>query len=155
STESNEVAEETPAKEKKKPLPTPPIPQVSIPDPQAFKQAIREAMQARKQMDIAEKGAGTEGREGATLGTMGGIIAYAANYKGKLGYFPTSLPVLVAHLREERRISGRQPNSLMNVCQAEPCMVHGYSITYTRNNAETYVLQARPIAYPYTGKRSF
>jgi serine/threonine protein kinase len=133
----------------------------AVPDELEIQETVREAMQASREAthDALEQGDAApgklEGREGSTLGVMGMIIGANAQYHGKLGYYPASLPDLIKFLREERRAAGKPLAPTLNACQVEPCMVHGYQISYSRPNPQSYALQARPIAYPYTGKRSF
>jgi serine/threonine protein kinase len=141
-------------------VPVPPVPP-GVPDMSEIQDTVREARQAAREAarDAAEDGdneAGKlQGREGSAIGVIGTIIGANADYRSKLGYYPASLPVLMSYLREERRAKGRAATPMMNACQVEPCMVYGYQITYNRPSPESYVIQARPIAYPYTGKRSF
>ena len=47
------------------------------------------------------------------------------------------------------------PLSAATECVMDPCIRGGYTFGYKLTSPTTYTVNARPIAWPYTGKRSF
>jgi serine/threonine protein kinase len=140
--------------------PVPPIPPTLVPRAEINKM-VKEAMKAHEQAADTNFARGTpikddvKASEGSTLAVMWTIMGGAAKYRAKLGYYPTTLPELVGFMRESRRARGETGSFPADVCGLEPCMSHGYHLSYTRPTPQAYQLQARPIVYPYTGRRSF
>jgi serine/threonine protein kinase len=141
-------------------VPATPVPPV-VPDLTGIQETVRKAMEASREttrgaLAQGDTAAGKlEAREGSTLGVMGAIIGANSTYQSKLSYYAASLPDLVKFLEDQRRVAGRAPSPVLNACRVKPCMIHGYQISYSRPSPQAYIVQARPIAYPYTGKRSF
>ena len=154
------VPQKSPGKKAEGAIPSTPAPPV-VPDLSGIQQSVREAMQASRDATVTAMDRGDAvsaklaAREGSTLGVIAAIIGANATYRSKLGYYAPGLPDLVRFLQEQRKATGRPVSPTLTSCSVEPCMIHGYQLAYRRPGPQSYVLQARPIAYPYTGKRSF
>jgi serine/threonine protein kinase len=129
------------------PVPTPPA--VGI-DPNT----IKEAMRAGQQEQSREAGAvNIEGAEGSAMGFVGAVSGIASAYHSKDPGYPESLQALF-RWGHDHKIGGKLAENAAKECVMNPCINGNYTFRYTRT-PDGFTLTARPIAYPYTGKRSF
>jgi serine/threonine protein kinase len=130
-------------------IPAPPAPPVAGIDVAALKEKVRQEEMQRG--DLLKSAAEQEESARGLLRTIAGIMP---TYKSKMGGYAPSLSALFQFAREQR-LGGAATGGLAEECAVDPCMRGGYEFRYARPTPQSYTLSARPIAFPYTGKRSF
>jgi serine/threonine protein kinase len=131
-------------------IPSPPVPPVVGVDPNTIKNAMKEANREQAQ---AKPGVNIEGAEGGAIGFVGAVNGIASAYHAKNGDYSPSLQALFEWGRDHK-LGGKLAENAAATCVMVPCLYGNYSYRYART-PEGYTISARPIAYPYTGKRSF
>ena len=87
------------------------------------------------------------------MGFVGAVNGIASAYHSKNSDYPASLQALLQWGRDHN-VAKNLAAKAADQCVMEPCIYGNYSYRYTRT-AQGYTISGRPIAYPYTGKRSF
>ena len=131
--------------------PTPPIPPVVGVDPNVIKEAMKASQEEQKEATKAR--VDIQGAEGAAIGFVGAANGIASAYHSKNPGYPDTLQALFQWGRDHN-IGGNLSKKAADQCVMNPCLYGNYSFAYKRT-PQGFTISARPIAYPYTGKRSF